>query len=406
LDSRSIIDVTETPARPSDLRVQNSRTLLRLVRDHEPCSKADLARLSGLSAPTVAAAVADLSALGLVEPAGEGPSSGGRPPELLRFRPEHRLVAAADIGGTRLRLMIANLSGVPVAERKCIIPPDAKTPEAICVLLYEQLLSACAEAGITAQKILHLTVGAPGITDVERGMVLSAPNLDKWTQVPLRQMLEQLCGIPVTVENDVNLAAIGEHWRGIAVGVKDFILIAIGTGIGSGIFLGGRLYRGAQWSAGEIGYFPVAGMAPEMPDQNIAGQLERVIGGAGIERMWRERLKQSSRAADASLMKLRASRILDLANDLQDPTALTILKETARLLTDAIVNTMLILNPSLIVLGGGVGSHPSLQREVERLLQPVRFPRPAICTSTLDTHAQLYGAIAMALEACQAKLVC
>jgi len=154
------------PARPSNLRVQNSRTLLGLVRDHEPCSKADLARLSGLSAPTVAAAVAELSERGLLEVVGEGPSSGGRPPELLRFRPEHRFVAAADIGGTRLRMMVADLNGTPVAECKCVIAPDAKRPEDICVLLREQLLSACASAGIPFDKILHLTVGAPGITDV------------------------------------------------------------------------------------------------------------------------------------------------------------------------------------------------------------------------------------------------
>lgn len=394
------------PARPSNLRVQNSRTLLGLVRDHEPCSKADLARLSGLSAPTVAAAVAELSERGLLEVVGEGPSSGGRPPELLRFRPEHRFVAAADIGGTRLRMMVADLNGTPVAECKCVIAPDAKRPEDICVLLREQLLSACASAGIPFDKILHLTVGAPGITDVRSGIVLSAPNLTAWSNVPLRQMLEELCGLQVTVENDVNLAAIGEHWRGAAAEVDNFILIAIGTGIGSGIFVNGRLYHGAQWSAGEMGYMPVHGQPRQTPNVNSPGQLESTIGGAGIERMWREKLKLSGRAEDQALMKLRANRILDRFDEAQDPDAIAILTQAAMILADTIVTTMLILDPSLVVLGGGVGAHSSLQREVEKFLQLVHFPRPAVRTSTLDTHAQLYGAIALALDACHAELVC
>lgn len=398
--------VPEQLARPSDLRLQNSRTLLRLLRDHEPCSKADLVRLSGLSAPTVAAAVADLGERGLLEAAGEGPSSGGRPPELLRFRADHRFVAAADIGGTRLRLMVADLNGNPLAENKCVIAPEAKTPQGLCDLLREQLLNACDAARISPRKILHLAVGAPGITDVDSGVVFSAPNLADWIDVPLREMLEELCGMAVTIENDVNLAAIGEHWRGTAEGVDDFVLIAIGTGIGAGIFVNGRLHRGAQWSAGEIGYLPVMGMARELPNQGTTGQLERVIGGAGIERLWREKLKQSRRLPDRALAELRANRILDRVDGADDPDAMAILDYTARVLTDAIAVTMLLLNPSLIVLGGGIGAHRCLQREVARRVEEIRFPRPAVRTSTLDTHAQLYGAIAVALEASDAELVC
>lgn len=406
MSPRTSSAIPEQLARPSDLRLRNSRTLLRLVRDHEPCSKADLVRLSGLSAPTVAAAVGDLEERGLLEAAGEGPSSGGRPPELLRFRADHRFVAAADVGGTRLRLMVADLNGNPVAENKCVIAPEAKNPEALCALLREQLLNACGAAKISPQKILHLVVGAPGITDVTSGVVLSAPNLTNWTHVPLRQMLEELCGVAVTIENDVNLAAIGEHWRGTAEGVDDFILVALGTGIGAGIFVNGRLYHGAQWSAGEIGYLPVTGMAHEVPDLGSTGQLERAIGGAGIERLWREKLKQSGRAADRTLLELRANRILDRVDDAHDADASAILDYTARVLTDAIATAMLILNPRLIVLGGGIGAQQCLQRAVDKFLQEIRFPRPSVRTSTLDTHAQLYGAIAMALEASDAELVC
>lgn len=405
MTSRTLQPILQ-PARPANLRAQNSRTLLRLVRSHEPCSRADLARLSGLSAPTVAAAIVDLGEMGLIENAGEGPSSGGRPPELLRFRPGHRYVAAADIGGTRLRLMLADLNGDPVAESKCEIAADAKDPASLCALLHAELKTACASAGIAYKKILHLTVGAPGITDVDLGVIISAPNLTRWYNVPLRQMLEERCGLEVTVENDVNLAAVGEHWRGAASGIDNFLLIALGTGIGAGIYVNGRLYRGTRWSAGEMGYLPVAGMEREFPDIESTGQLERVIGGGGIEHMWREQLALSGRSSDAALFALRANRILDRAEDGQDPDAIAILNRTAQFLADAIISAMLLLNPGLVVLGGGVGSHRGLQQAVESILEKVHFPHPAVRTSTLDTHAQLYGAIALALEACQAELVC
>lgn len=394
------------PARPANLRVQNSRTLLRLVRAHEPCSRADLARLSGLSAPTVAAAVANLTETGLIEVAGEGRSSGGRPPELLRFKPDHRYVAAADIGGTRLRLMIADLNGNPVTESKCVIASGAKKPDDICALLHSELKAACGSAGIAYKKLIHLTVGAPGITDIDQGIVLSAPNLTHWQNVPLRQMLEECCKIDATIENDVNLAAVGEHWRGAAAGVDNFLLIAIGTGIGAGIFVNGHLYRGASWSAGEMGYLPVAGREREYPDIDMAGQLEQEIGGGGIERMWRARLEQSGHTTNPGLLTLRANRILDRADSDHDSDAAAILEQTAQMLADAILHATLLLNPSLVVLGGGVGAHRSLQIVVEKILERVHFPHPMVRTSTLDTHAQLYGAIALALEACQAGLVC
>jgi len=150
----------------------------------------------------------------------------------------------------------------------------------------------------------------------------------------------------------------------------------------------------------------VHGQPRQTPNVNSPGQLESTIGGAGIERMWREKLKLSGRAEDQALMKLRANRILDRFDEAQDPDAIAILTQAAMILADTIVTTMLILDPSLVVLGGGVGAHSSLQREVEKFLQLVHFPRPAVRTSTLDTHAQLYGAIALALDACHAELVC
>ena len=232
-------------ARPSQLRQSNCRLLLRLLQKNDPCSKADLVRLSGLSATTVSVSVAHMTTLGLIEEIGDGESSGGRPPSLLRFNSGHGCVAAADVGGTRLRMMLADLNGRAIAQWATRLTERQKTPRAIVALLQTGLEEMKRQAGVTG-RVMHLTVGAPGITDVEHGVVLAAPNLQGWTDIPLRALVERELKIRCTVENDVNLAAVGEHAQGQARGTQDYIFIALGTGIGAGIFLRGALHHGAD----------------------------------------------------------------------------------------------------------------------------------------------------------------
>lgn len=391
------------PSRPAHLRQANSRTLLKLVRANAPCSRADLARLSGLSAPTVAAAIADLETLGLVEMVGEGQSSGGRPPELLRFRAEHAYVAGADIGGTRLRMILADLDGKPVAHWKGKLGAGEKDPRSICGLIAQGLQEMCDEARVERKKVVHLTVGAPGITDVARGVVLSAPNLTDWTMVPLREMLENELRMDVVAENDTNLAAIGEHWHGAADGVDDFVFVAMGTGVGSGIFLRGQIHHGSAWSAGEIGYLGVPGMAREPMEMQRTGQLERAIGGEGIEARWVAQLDREG-VNDVQLRKLRASQIFDLAAE-NHPVAQSVLHYTAEILADAVATVTLLFNPSLVVMGGGVGSHATLCAATEEILSKSDFPHPRVRCSVLGPEAQLHGSVAVSLAAVESRLM-
>jgi len=393
------------PSRPAHLRFANCRTLLQLLRAHGPCSKADLVRSSGLSAPTVSSAIAQIEALGLVETLGEGESSGGRPPELIQFNATHGYVAAADIGGTRLRMMLADLNGTPVAHWSTQFAADQKDPASVCSVLDEGLRAMCQQTNIAISKVLHLTAGAPGITDVRAGIVRFAPNLTAWTEVPLRAMLRKQTGIETIVENDTNLAAVGEYRQGAAEGVEDFIFVAMGTGVGAGIFLRGSLHHGARWSAGEIGYLGIPGVPREPVEMHKTGQLERVIGGAGIERQWLERLERAGLRNEAELAELRAPQIFDLAQE-GDLLALEVLQSTAGILADAIATLALVFNPDLIVLGGGVGSHDRLCRETDRLLRNADFAPPRIRTSFLGTQAQLHGAISLSLSAVESKLLC
>ncbi|MBS1813257.1 MAG: ROK family protein [Acidobacteria bacterium] len=398
-----INSIDAQPSRPAHLRQANSRTLLRLARMHAPCSRADLVRLSGLSAPTVTAAIADLEAAGLIENVGEGQSSGGRPPELLRFRADHGYVAGVDIGGTRLRMILADLDGTPIAHWKGKLEPNGKDPASICALIREGMAAMCAEARVKRDKVLHLTVGAPGVTDVDRGVVLSAPNLTDWDDVPLRDLLEAELDLVVLTENDTNLAAVGEHWHGAADNVDNFVFVAMGTGVGAGIFLRGAIHHGSAWSAGEIGYLGVPGMPREPMQMHRTGQLERAIGGEGIETRWRAEL-QSAKRTDPALHDLRASQIFDLAMQ-GDTEARIVLRFTAAILADAIATVTLLFNPALVVIGGGVGSHTGLCAETEKILSASDFPHPRVRCSVLGPEAQLHGAIALSLSAVDSKLL-
>ena len=244
-------------------------------------------------------------------------------------------------------MILADLSGTTVSQWSHVLRESQKSPLAICKLVREGIRTMCVGSGVPASRVLHLTAGAPGITDVSAGIVRSAPNLTDWNHVPLRALLTSKLGIPVTVENDTNLAAVGEHRYGAARQTRDFIFLAIGTGVGAGIFIGGHLHHGANWSAGEVGYFGVGGKVREPMRMRSTGQLERVIGGGGIEALWENVLRCGKVKLTPKQTHLRASQILDLAvegNDMARAAAQT----AAALVADAIADMALLMDPQLV----------------------------------------------------------
>ena len=399
-----MMTLQNAPSRPSHLRQANARGLLHLLRKNNPCSKADLVRLSGLSAPTVSSSISHLEDLGLVESVGEGESSGGRPPGMLRFNAQHGYVVAADIGGTRLRMMLADLNGDVVTQWSTVLLKAQKTPAGVCALIEQGIGSMCQQSGVAKARLLHITAGAPGITNVDTGVVVSAPNLRAWNDVPLRDLLHRETNLAAVIENDTNLAAVGEHRRGAAINVENFVFIAMGTGVGAGIFLHGQLHHGAQWCAGEVGYFGVSGQERRPMQVRHTGQLERVLGGGGIEARWRAALERRPSPANAKLMRLRADQVFDLARD-GDPVAREVLTYAAGLLADAVADISLLLNPELVVFGGGLGSHPELCAAAQRRMARHEFAQPELRSSALGTRAQLFGAVSLSIAAATASLV-
>jgi glucokinase len=174
--------------------------------------------------------------------------------------------------------------------------------------------------------------------------------------------------------------------------------------VGAGIFLHGRLHHGADWNAGEIGYMGVNGGPREPLQVRSTGQLERAIGGQGIEREWLRLLARDRRANDASLAKLPAPEIFDLAAE-GDRLAGEVVQYAAGILANCISNLALVLDPELVILGGGVGAHGELCRVTQRILERNEFAQTRLRSSSLGTQAQLHGAIYLSLAASEVRLL-
>ena len=380
-------------ARPPLLRQTNAQLLLRLLRKSGPCSKADLVRASGLSAPTVTNVVAHLASTGLVEPIGEGDSTGGRPPDIIRFRAERGCVAGVEIGPNFIRFLLADLDGHELGRAKASLSWNSSKPAAVCAQIAKELRNLLRKLKLDEEQLLGLVVGVPAIVDVKQGVVFSLSALKGWDSVPLGSMLSREFQCRVIVENDTNLAAQGEYHHGAAKGEQNFVFIIIGEGVGAGIVLDGNIYRGAKWSAGEIGYLRVPNISREHPTIHGYGRLEKVLGAPGILRSWRASRKRSRTHPKVS----SATEVFDLAAA-GNSQAKKILLQRATILSDIVLDLALILNPSVILLGGEVGSHPRLLQEVNKQLKGSEFAVMPVGPGALGSSAVMWGAVYMGLE--------
>jgi glucokinase len=386
--------------RPSVLRHTNAHSILKLLRECGSCSRADLVRASGLSAPTVTNVVKDLLSENLVEPLGEGESSGGRPPDMIRFKAERGCLLAVEISAESISLLLTDLNGSELDTRKISLAKRRTTPEAICGYIGDELKDVLRKQKKTREQLLAAVVGVPAITNVEEGSVLSISTLEGWRSVPLRAMLGRIVNCLVIVENDTNLAAQGEQYCGAAQGEKDFVFINVGTNVGAGVFLGGRIHHGSQWSAGEIAYLRLPSISRRQPTIHEFGELETVLTSSGILKSWNEENGKTVRAG----REIDAVGILNLAQA-GDARAEKIVRQRAEIVADIIVNLSLILNPGLILLGGEVGSHPVLIDFVRKQLEGDEFAVTKVGSTAPGNRAVLWGGVSLALDAIPSVLL-
>lgn len=302
-------------------------------------------------------------------------------------------VVGVDIGGTNLRLALADMTGRILVRQASSI--ESKNADAVVEAIRRGVEALMREANVPRSALRAIAAGAPGITDVDAGVVIATSYLMGWSNVPLQSMLELSLGVPATVDNDVNMAAVGESWTGSGKDVRDFVFIAIGTGIGAGVVLEGRPFRGMGWAAGEIGYMLVPGVSSEPVERGVPGALESMIGGEGIREAW---LREWAKEKTSLPRELTATKIFDGAHA-GDPLAQTILQRSAQMLSYAIYNISLVLNCSLFVLGGGVGTHPVFCEATQKALEKWSSrSKLQLSRSVLGEDAQLMGAIWLALD--------
>jgi glucokinase len=383
--------------RPAHLRHTNALTILKLLREAGTCSRADLVRASGLSAPTVTNVVADLLASDLVKPLGEGESSGGRPPDMISFKAERGCLLAVQITALSLTFLLTDLSGSELETAQLSLASHKTTPNAICNLIGVEARRLLRKHKLAQEQLMTLVVAVPAIANVDEGIVVSISTLDQWRSVPLRSLLGKIFDCRIIIENDTNLSALGERYRGAARFEETFIIINIAANVSAGIFLGGRIHHGAQWAAGEIAYLRLPHVSRKLPTLHEFGELESLLTTSAIVKSWQDALSNRATANAEESKPADAVAILALAQN-GDSRAKKIIQHRAAIVADIIVNLSLILNPGLILLGGEVGSHPMLLNLVQRQLERSEFAIPKIAAATLGDSAVLWGAIAAGLD--------
>jgi glucokinase len=376
----------------SAMRDINRSAILEIIRRESPISRSAIAERLDVSLPTVMRIVERLVEEGFVRPQGSTEWSGGRRRPLLEFNADGYVVLGVDMGGTKMYGAISDLGGNIVDEVN--IGHHGTSGEDSFNQLTTMIDSLLANPSVEGRRILGIGVGAPGVTLHKEGIVTWAYTLH-WNNFPLKARLAGVYDLPITVDNDVNLAALGELWFGAGQNAQDMILIAIGTGIGAGVIINGGLYRGAKEASGEIG-----NMIPgrEFLGKNFLdfGALESVASGTGIAQRARQVLVSTRDPVE--LKNLNAEDVFEAAR-LKQEWAWTIINETVDYLAIAISNLVASFDPELIVLGGGVSRSADLL--IEPIMQRINglIPNPPnLVVSSLGLRATVMGAITNVLH--------
>jgi glucokinase len=296
-------------------------------------------------------------------------------------------VIGIDLGGSYVRALLCDVEGREAADAAVATPGDdaAGVIEAITTLA--RRIAAGAE--VDWSRVAGVAIGVPGVADPTDGTLRLAPNLPSFGDRDVAGALRDELGVPVAVDNDVNMATRAEHRRGLGAGTPDFAFIAVGTGIGMGVVAGGRLQRGATGAAGEIGLLPL-GADPFDPANHVHGSLEEVAAGSGLARRYAERAGADVAAAGA----------LDIfgAAAAGDPHAAALVSEQAIALALAVASVQSVLDPALVVFGGGIGSRGDVVARVRSHLPRLAAHPIRIEASALGERAGLIGAAELALE--------
>jgi glucokinase len=364
------------------------RRLFQEIAEQDEVSLGALGRTAGLKAPSVMGKVRPLVKKGLV--------AFDKRRTKVTINPEYGHVIGIDLGASHLHFALGDFRGEIRNDLTVKIRPE-DGPRKMIQQIKESARELASQAGY--RRLQAMAIGVPSPVDAEHGVVTFANNLIGWTDIHLSHELEKEFRVPIFMENDANMAAIGEHWRGVARGVKNFVFIAIGTGIGSGVFVDGKLHRGRTGSAGELFKMNVEWQRwnEDFPD---TGQFESYVSGMGIAAEARKALALSSPEESANLAQERDAYFVFESFHQGNSQARAVLEKIFIMLGVGVANVVAVLDPDLIVLGGGItkGAPEFMLETVEKVVHRIQPDPPPIRFSSLEDKAQTYGAICSALS--------
>ena len=386
--------------KPNLLRELSEQEVLDAIFHAGPISRPQIAERTGLSKATVGAAVERLQRAGIIQTAGPLHGRPGRSPLAYEVRGNAGFVLGIDIGGNNIRAGTADIFGATIADEQD--PTSRDGARAVSAQVMEIAGRVVDRARASHERLLSAAVSTPGIVDqVSHRVTGLAYNISPDGGLDPLAALRGRFDVPVQIDNNVNLAALGESWEGIAHGVSTFAFISVGAGVGMGLVVDGELVRGAHGGAGEIGYLPIS-HDPYDERHRLHGGLEDEIGAAGIRSALAARRSRGG-GAEAGTEPSSAQEVFALAQG-GDADAREVVDGVARRLGAAIASVIAVVDPELVVLGGGIGSNPSLLGPVRGTVAELVPLTARIETSRLGDQAALHGAVAAALREARAQL--
>ncbi len=363
--------------------------LLDLIRSGDGSTRSELVELTGLARSTISQRVDGLITSGFLVETGEARSTGGRPPRTLEFNESLGVVLAADIGATHSRFAVCNMIAEPLAE----IAMDmlvADGPEAVLSATEEVFDSLLKDTGWTAADVQAVGIGVPGPVDFAAGRAEHPPIMFGWHDYPIRDRIAAKYEATVLVDNDVNIMALGEYWD-LDPRVDDMLFVKVGTGIGSGLILGGHLHRGARGTAGDIGHIRVND-GTVVCNCGHLGCLEGSAGGAALAQQLADKGLDATSARDVTALAVSGNQ-----------EAIDAVREAGRLLGVAVSSVVNMLNPAVIVVGGDIARTGQLllagvREVVYQRSTALSTSELQIQQSRLDDRAGIIGAAALVLE--------
>jgi predicted NBD/HSP70 family sugar kinase len=374
----------EEASQPRVARQLSQRAVFEGLLHKGPISRADLAKFTGLSKQTISEVVDEFERRQWARPVGRTSGNIGRTAVLYELCADSAYVVGVDLGGTKATAAIADMSCATLSETT--EPTDPRGGEATLDQIARLVARLAREANTHPSRVLCTAIGAPGVVNRKTGAIELAPNIAGLDTLDVGATLREKIGGHVLVENDVNLALLGEIWQGCAREAGHVAFLAFGTGVGLGLAANGRLIRGENGAAGEIGYLPI-GADAFAPETRSQGALEYEIGAQGVMRRYRAAGGVADNVRDV-FARLSAGEAI----------AERVIDDTARTAALGLAAVAALFDPQLIVVGGSIGGRPEFLQKISGYVSACSPRSVEIRASALQNRAGVVGALAVALN--------